>query len=228
MNTEQDNHIRIITTDDGSHSLYHEELHETYHSTHGALRESLHVFIKSGLHILPEKSRTIRILEVGFGTGLNAWLTALESQKNITEINYVTLEPHPIPFDISQQLNFAFGSDHEHALLQSLHRAEWEKEVKISKQFTILKTTNSLQDFRSQETFDLVYYDAFGPPAQPEMWTAELLKKVAGLMSAGGIFVTYCAKGQVRRDLSAAGLQVERLPGPPGKREMLRAKKPQH
>ena len=226
MNTEQDNHIRIITTDDGSHSLYHEELHETYHSTHGALRESLHVFIQSGLHILTEKPGTIRILEVGFGTGLNAWLTALESQKNKIEIKYITLEPYPIPSDISRHLNFANGSLNDHALLQSLHNAEWEKEVKISEQFTILKTTSSLQDFQSHESFDLVYYDAFGPPAQPEMWTACLLQKVAGLMREGGIFVTYCAKGQVRRDLNLAGLLVERLPGPPGKREMLRAKKP--
>lgn len=217
--------LRIIETADGSHSLYHEKLHETYHSTHGARRESEHVFLRNGLDAVNCTERIITILEVGFGSGLNAWLTALEATKHNLQIRYTALEPLPLQEDIYLQLNFHEGDQQQQALLIALHQAEWQRTIKISDNMFITKLTDKIQNYHTDEKFDLIYYDAFGPPAQPEMWTPQIFTSLYNMMHSNGIFVTYCAKGQVRRDLQESGFVVERLAGPPGKREMLRARK---
>jgi tRNA U34 5-methylaminomethyl-2-thiouridine-forming methyltransferase MnmC len=213
---------QLILTDDGSHSLFFPGLNETYHSRNGAMQESQHVFIANGLSRLSEMDE-IAILEVGFGTGLNALLSLIYCEKSKQKIRFTTLETFPIPVSIYQELNYA-KLDFNTQFLK-LHEAEWGSEIQIDGQFLLCKMNKPLQEFEASEKFDLVFYDAFGPPAQPEMWSKEILNKVVTMMKSGGVFVTYCAKGQVRRDLEACGLLMERLPGPPGKREMLRGTK---
>ncbi len=214
--------IELITTEDGSPSLYLPHLQETYHSRHGAVREAMHVFIQNGFRHVALQFSAVEILEVGFGTGLNALLTCHESTLTKQQVRYTTIEKFPLNKEVYEAIHY--GTDRE--LYLELHQTEWEKDVLIHNHFTLQKTHNTLEKFESKHTFNLVYYDAFGPPAQPEMWTPELFKKIYDMMAAGGVLVTYCAKGQVRRDLQSCGFLVERLPGPPGKREMLRATKP--
>jgi tRNA U34 5-methylaminomethyl-2-thiouridine-forming methyltransferase MnmC len=217
--------LRIIETADGSHSLYNEHLRETYHSTHGAWQESMHVFIRQGFHKLAAQKKSISILEIGFGTGLNALLTAAEAQKFAAEISYTTLETQPLQADVYNKLNYAVDNAELHQLLMDLHNAAWEDRLSIRPFFSLAKKHISVQLFTTASKFDLIYFDAFGPPAQPEMWTREIFKSMYDMTNIGGSLVTYCAKGQVRRDLQDAGFEIERLPGPPGKREMLRANK---
>ena len=220
------NDIQLITTDDGSSSLLNVALGETYHSRHGALRESMHVFIESGLHQLPKDKEVISILEIGFGTGLNAWLTWLANGAIAKQLSYTTLETNPLDLSIISSLNYAHqSSDTNRTKFLHLHEAEWDNLVRLDAGFNLHKIQRSLQEFVAERTFDLIYFDAFGPPVQPEMWTTELFQKLFDVANPGAVFVTYCAKGQVRRDLQTAGWKVERLPGPPGKREMLRARK---
>ena len=217
--------IKIFITGDGSHSLINEALNETYHSKHGAVRESMHVFIEQGLNYLidKQKSQTVSILEVGFGTGLNALLTLNEAIINKVLIAYTSLETFPIQEEIWITLNYP---DPNHALKQ-LHQAEWNKWVEINSNLNLMKRQKSLQEVELlSQQFDLIYFDAFAPNKQPELWELEILGKVAKAMKPGGVFVTYCAKGQLKRDLKSLGLIVESLPGPPGKREMVRALKP--
>lgn len=219
------NAIKIFITGDGSHSLLNEALNETYHSRHGAVRESEHVFIKHGLNFLIEnqKPESISILEVGFGTGLNALLTLTEAIHQNIDVAYTSLETNPIQPEIWKTLNYP-DSDN---LFRELHLAQWQKSELIHYHFKLLKLEKSLQSVElDPRQFDLVYFDAFAPNKQPELWELQILEKVAGTMKAGGVFVTYCAKGQLKRDLKALGLRVESLPGPPGKREMVRAVKP--
>lgn len=219
--------IELITTDDGSHSLLNIALDETYHSRHGALQESKYVFIKQGLDFFYEKiqQKTISILEVGFGTGLNAWLTLQRAQELNISVHYTTLETFPLPSTVWPSLNYAAESSFENDFLK-LHQTAWNKAEVITPFFTIHKVEQSLQDFEaSGKQFDIVYFDAFAPNKQPELWEAPILRKVAGMLSSNGVFVTYCAKGQLKRDLKSFDLEVESLPGPPGKREMVRASK---
>jgi tRNA U34 5-methylaminomethyl-2-thiouridine-forming methyltransferase MnmC len=219
--------IQIITTSDGSHSLLNTTLNETYHSVHGALRESEYVFIKNGLAYFSTVSNAdpIRILEVGFGTGLNALLAlqwGLESKRNIW---YETLEPFPLAPEIWQSLNYA-GTPETKKLFLQLHESLWDSEQKILPHFTLIKRNATLQAFGFPRTgYDVIFYDAFAPSKQPEMWDISVLKKVGDAMRAGSVFVTYCAKGQLKRDLKSLGLTVETLPGPPGKKEMVKALK---
>lgn len=217
--------IELITTGDGSHSLLNTDLDETYHSRHGALQESKYVFIKQGLDFFYEKTheKNISILEVGFGTGLNAWLTLQRAQELNIHIHYTTLETFPLPSTLWPSLNYAAGSAFENEFLK-VHQAAWEKSEVITPNFTLHKVEKSLQDFEaSGKQFDIVYFDAFAPNKQPELWEAPILGKVASMLSSNGVFVTYCAKGQLKRDLKSFGLEVESLAGPPGKREMVRA-----
>ncbi len=218
--------LRPLRTNDGSLTLRSELLDEQYHSRHGAVQESQHVFIESGARALPDDP--LRILEVGLGTGLNLLLTWIEAQRTGRAIRYTALEPFPLPVGILSAM------DHPAAL----HRPE------LSPGFLAMMTAPegtwttpdpllhmrrsgaSVVDWCSDDRFDLVYFDAFGPRVQPGMWTMEVFSTVAAHMRPGGLLVTYCAKGDVRRAMQAAGLFVERLPGPPGKREMIRARRP--
>jgi tRNA U34 5-methylaminomethyl-2-thiouridine-forming methyltransferase MnmC len=214
----------LIESGDGSHTLRVEALKEHYHSHKGAMQESMHVFIKMGLGQLPARQE-IAILEVGFGTGLNALLTCL---KGTASVQYTALETNPLPRELVSRLNYPqlTGDDRASDLFLALHDAPWNASVEITAGFNLEKLTAPIETFTSHKQFDLVYYDAFAPHAQPELWTPAIWKRLIGLMNPGGVLVTYCAKGQVRRDMQSAGFQVERLEGPPGKREMLRAQKP--
>lgn len=216
--------IEIILTEDGSHTIKNHAFNETYHSVHGAMNESLHVFIKNGLKFfLARSGGAICVLEVGFGTGLNAWLTAKHAAGTMVNLNYRALELHPLSEAIWSQLNYATTKD-DRTLFNKLHRVVWNKPVPVTPEMLIHKMANSVYDLElNQACIDLIYYDAFAPQKQPEMWTGHILEKVAGWLKPGGVLVTYCAKGQVKRDLKSAGLTVETLPGPPGKREMIRA-----
>jgi len=218
--------VQIITTEDGSHSLFLPHLDETYHSRHGAVQESNHVFITNGLHYTAAQKKSLRLLEVGFGTGLNAFLTMQYAGTNNVHVHYTTLETAPLQKEVYQALNYASQDLPAEQSFLALHNAAWSHSSSINKNFTLEKKQISIQEFSSNADFDLVYYDAFGPPTQPEMWIADIFSKLYSLMSSGGVLVTYCAKGEVRRNMQAAGFAVERLPGPPGKREMLRATKP--
>lgn len=221
----------VIHTEDGSTSLFHKGLQETYHSVHGAIQESQHVFIEAGLyHWLQVSNRHhVSVLEIGFGTGLNAMLTALAAEKMAVEIEYETIEPFPLAMEMVTLLNYPFiiGTDKAKSVFQNLHQTEWNNPKEISPYFHFLKRDLRLQeaDF-SNEKFDLIFFDAFGPDKQPDMWDRSNMLKLAEAMKPHGVFVTYSAKGQLKRDLVSLGLLVEKIPGPPGKREMIRATKP--
>ena len=212
--------IELKVTDDGSHTLYVPELDEHYHSTNGAINESIHVFIEPNLQFCGKQN--VSILEIGFGTGLNAFLTAL--YQGDKTIHYHTLEKYPITESLTSQLNYTDNND-EKALFQSMHQLSWQKESELKDGFTLLKDETDLTTAAFNLDYDLVYFDAFAPEKQPEMWSEEIFQKIYKAMNDGGILTTYCAKGVVRRRMQACGFFVERLPGPKGKREMLRATK---
>lgn len=217
--------LRIIPTGDGSHSLLNEELQETYHSVHGAIRESAHVFIDHGLkHFVnqfPEK-KDVRILEIGFGTGLNVLLTLQQSRTISFKIRMESWEKYPLPPDIIAGLNHGDLLDQAEAWKQ-IHEAPWGFETNLSSTFSIFKRKGDVVSDTMTGVFDVIYYDAFAPSKQPELWSREVLSKVIAQLNPGGVWVSYCARGQVKRDLASIGLKVETLPGPPGKKEMTRA-----
>jgi tRNA U34 5-methylaminomethyl-2-thiouridine-forming methyltransferase MnmC len=220
--------LRIITTDDGSHSIYHEELKETYHSFHGAFRETIHVYMLYGMDSWlmrnPQK-RPIRIFEVGFGTGLTAWLTLVWAEQNQIPVLYHTIEPFPLSEEIYSRLNYVEQDHsiwHYHKYFQALHEAPWNEGVILSEYFNMKKENIKLEDAQLYPC-DVVFFDAFAPKKQPEVWEKELLGNVIEAMNPGAVFATYCAVGKLRRDLKDLGLEVEILPGPLGKKEMTRA-----
>lgn len=214
---------QLIETSDGSHSLFVPALNEQYHSRHGALQESRHVFLKMGWEIAKEDKNHLRILEIGFGTGLNALLTALVAQSDEVFVEYVAVEAYPVESEHLTALNYAKLIDLEGAadIFDSLHAAKWNSKAKLSNFFELEKLLAKIEDFDCDGNFDLVYFDAFAPEKQVELWTLEIFEKMLALMSEGGRLVTYCAKGVVRRTMIAAGFEVQKVPGPPGKREML-------
>jgi len=221
---------KVIQTKDGSHSLYIEALDEHYHSVHGAIQESKHVFIEAGLYANTKGGMSI--LEIGLGTGLNALLTILANQKLKQNINYTAVEAFPVSAEIAGLLNYpdllvdaVNTKENVQVLFQSIHSSEWDKKLTLSETFIFYKIKNTLQAIEFSDTFDLVYFDAFGPTAQPDMWTEEIFLKLWNAMNTEGILVTYCAKGIVKRTLKKIGFVVETLQGPPGKREMVRAVK---
>lgn len=216
--------LEILVTSDGSHTLRNTDLNETYHSVHGAIQESLHVFIKNGLQYFHEQrgSKTISILEVGFGTGLNALLSLRYAVEHALHLRYTTLEPYPLPKEVWSNLNY--GSDEQdREYFRALHEVEWEREVSLAPEFAILKHKSTLQDAALTDRYDIVYFDAFAPAVQPELWAYASLRKVTKLLDPAAVFVTYSARGQLKRDLRSLGLVVESLPGPPGKNEIVRA-----
>lgn len=215
----------VIVTNDGSKTIHLPDWNESYHSIHGAVQEALHVFIKSGLSEI--SSPEINILEVGFGTGLNAILTLNKTIETAQTIKYSGLEAYPVELEELQDLKYEELPEikKNETLFWQLHSAKWNEFDEITPIFKLKKIQTFLVDFEpSENTFDLIYFDAFGPRVQPEMWTLEIFQKLFKSMRNEGVFVTYCAKGQVRRDLIEAGFQVEKIPGPPGKREMLRGR----
>jgi tRNA U34 5-methylaminomethyl-2-thiouridine-forming methyltransferase MnmC len=216
---------QIVESGDGSHTLKVDALKEHYHSHKGAIQESIHVFLSMGLQHSP-KSAYLSILEVGFGTGLNALLTALHNDDR--KIRYTTLEAYPLDLNVVRQLNYPERLEHPQAqaVFEQIHTMNWGEWGLIKEGFELFKLETTLQEYDATDQFDLVYYDAFAPHAQPELWEPAIWEKMFASMRNEGLLVTYCAKGQVRRDMQAAGFTVERLQGPPGKREMLRAIKP--
>ncbi len=215
--------VQTLVTDDGSHTLYVAELDETYHSRHGARQESLHVFIQNGLEpVLLQSEGVVRVLEVGFGTGLNAWLTFCLANERKRQIQYKAIEAFPLPEAVWSRLNYA--APHEAEAFAQLHRCNWNQPHYINPWFELEKIATALQDAQLPAAFfDVVYFDAFAPLKQPELWTSDMLAKTTQAMRQGGVWVTYSARGEVRRNLEQLGLKVERLTGPPGKKHMLRA-----
>lgn len=218
---------KLFTTADGSLTFFLPELNEYYHSHHGAIQEARHVFLKNGLF---EKTaqKEISILEVGFGTGLNAFLTAVEAINRKMEISYTGLEAFPLTPQEAQEMAYTSNPDLElfDDLFSEIHATSWGEFANINASFKLKKQKETLQQISFENgSFDLVYFDAFGPRVQPELWTEALFAKIYAALKPGGILVTYCAKGQVKRDLKSAGFDVETLDGPPGKREMIRARK---
>lgn len=216
---------KIVTTADGSKTIHISEWDEQYHSKHGAIQEAYHVFIERGLHLFKEQK--ISILEIGFGTGLNALITFLEAPKRGLMVDYWGVEAFPVSFEELEQLNYVTELDAQvfQEEFMNMHRCEWEKAFEISASFTLTKQKKYFSGIDAKNSFDLIYFDAFGARVQPELWTETIFEKMYTALHEGGFLVTYAAKGSVRRALQSVGFTVERLPGPPGKREMLRANK---
>jgi len=213
---------KLVYTADGSHTIYVPELDEHYHSVHGAVQESEHIFLKNGFDFC--KADPINIFEVGFGTGLNALLTAGRSMNGKRKVFYTAIEKYPVDDALVQMLNhqqFAGAEGKRLSLL--IGTAIWGKMKNICDNFSITKLETDLVSDNISGNYDLIYFDAFGPDKQPEMWTEAIFEKISAITVAGGILVTYSAKGQVRRNLKASGFEVELIPGPPGKRHITRA-----
>jgi len=213
---------QIVRTSDGSDTIFVPELNEHYHSIHGAVQESAYIFINCGFDFC--KADPINIFEVGFGTGLNALLTAIKGIKGTREVNYTTIEKYPIDASMLKALNhYQFAGDCGKEIFNSIHSAEWNHSVNICRNFNLLKISGDFTRDILKGNFDLIYFDAFGPDKQPEMWTKEIFASIASVTNKNGILVTYSAKGEVKRNLKACGFDVALLPGPPGKRQIIRA-----
>ncbi|GAA4976957.1 tRNA (5-methylaminomethyl-2-thiouridine)(34)-methyltransferase MnmD [Algibacter aquimarinus] len=227
----------IVITGDGSTTIHLPDWDEQYHSKHGAIQEAYHVFLKHGLHFfcneisqlksLQNTTKTISILEIGFGTGLNAFITLLEAEKLNIKINYSGVEGYPVPMDEINQLNYAkeLEQQKKQSTFISLHKCSWEDRHTIASHFLLNKQKKMFCEIDDENEFDIIYFDAFGARVQPELWTEAIFKKMYDALKDKGVLVTYSAKGSVRRAMQSVGFLVERLPGPPGKREMLRASK---
>jgi len=218
----------IITTADGSKTIQIEDWNEQYHSIHGALQEAKHVYIENGLHEFLQRQpnqKHINILEIGFGTGLNAMLSATDELALQKSILYHSIEAYPVSSDELQALNYSSLLTLKSEIFDQLHSASWNKESQITKHFVLKKRQEFFADIKDVNTFDIVYFDAFSPRVQPDLWIPSIFKMMYTAMRFGGILVTYSAKGSVRRAMQEVGFEVKRLAGPPGKREMLRATK---
>ena len=215
----------IIQTHDGSTTIHIEEWDECYHSKFGAIQEAQHVFIKNGLSLFENK--TISILEIGFGTGLNAFITFLESQRLNQSIDYVGVEAYPVSPEEVLLMNYvsALAADNESTTFEKMHESNWEEQIILRNNFVFTKRNQFFQDIDDLEKFDLIYFDAFGYRVQPELWSTAIFKKMYKALKPKGILVTYAARGVIKRSMMEVGFTVEKLAGPPGKREMFRAKK---
>ncbi|HUW93381.1 MAG TPA: tRNA (5-methylaminomethyl-2-thiouridine)(34)-methyltransferase MnmD [Bacteroidales bacterium] len=224
INDNTADQARLQVTGDGSHTLYIASIDEHYHSHFGALTESKHIFINAGIEYY--QGDRVSVLEVGFGTGLNALLTAIYAEEKKRHVTYVTLEKYPLKNDLVSELNHAsMTGSRGKWLFDAIHEAKWESPVELTPWFTIHKKKFDLTTDSLSGSFDLIYFDAFGPDKQPEMWTSEVMGKVDAVTHAGTVFVTYSAKGSLRRMLNGLGFEVSLLPGPPGKRVITRAEK---
>lgn len=216
---------KIIVTADGSSTIYLPEWDENYHSKHGAIQEAKHVFIKSGLSLFADQN--ISILEIGFGTALNSFITFLEAPKYNLNIDYVGVEAYPVSEEEIEKLNYVseLNADEFKAVFSEMHIQKWEVQNKLSSNFSLTKRKQFFNEIKDENTFNLIYFDAFGARVQPELWTEEIFESMYKSLKKGGVLVTYCAKGSVRRAMLKVGFSIEKLAGPPGKREMLRATK---
>ena len=211
--------LKIIKTEDGSQSLYDQDLNETYHSTKGAKSESEYVFIKHGLEAIEKP--VIRVLEVGFGTGLNAWLSWEWAERKNVKVDFYTLEPFPIPIELQTQMEL-----NDDPQFNRIHETEWEKTTKLSDHFTLLKSTKGIESINLKSAFDVIFFDAFAPSKQPEIWKIGNLRNCFNSLESGGILTTYCAQGQFKRDMKEVGFELQVLPGALGKKEMVRGLRP--
>ena len=215
----------IQITADGSTTIHLPEWNENYHSKHGAIQEAQHVFIKNGLNLFSEES--IAILEIGFGTGLNAFITWLERKKQFQLVDYVGVEAYPINAEEVKAMNFPaqLNASNDGAIFCQMHDLEWDKRHQLSENFKLTKRKQFIEEICDESAFDLIYFDAFGYRVQPELWTVEVFLSMHQALKPGGVLVTYAARGIVKRNMLTAGFTVEKLEGPPGKREMFRARK---
>lgn len=215
----------IIITDDGSTTIRIPEWDENYHSTHGAIQEAKHVFIKNGLDLFQNQD-SISILEIGFGTGLNAFITFLETL-NKEKVNYVGVEAYPISQEEIAQMNYVSELDSEmyQEIFDKMHSCDWENQETITENFLLTKRKQFFQDIEDKNQFDLIYFDAFGFPLQPELWSEAIFKKMFDALLPKGTLVTYACRSSIKNAMLSVGFSIEKLPGAPGKREMLRATK---
>lgn len=216
---------KVIKTADGSSTIQIEDWNEQYHSIHGAIQEAYHVFIDNGLRLF--SNQQIKILEMGFGTGLNALITLIEGAKQKLKIEYEAVEAYPVSMQEVVQLNYIaeLKALKFKKSFEKMHASVWEESIPISDSFDLLKRKKDFTTIDTSDAYDLIYFDAFGARVQPELWTTEIFEKMFIALKKEGGLVTYAAKGSVRRAMQEVGFMVERLPGPPGKREMLRARK---
>ncbi|WP_396157423.1 tRNA (5-methylaminomethyl-2-thiouridine)(34)-methyltransferase MnmD [Flavobacterium sp.] len=223
----------IIQTNDGSTTIHLPDWNESYHSKHGAVQEAYHVFIKNGFSLFEgteflkiDKTNPIAILEIGFGTGLNAFITFVEAKKTNQVIDYVGVEAYPITLEEAFQMNYVEEIDAlESSLFKQIHESNWEEKNKLSEIFLLTKRKQFFQDVKDENAFDLIYFDAFGFRVQPELWSEEIFVSMFKALKANGVLVTYACRTTIKNAMRSAGFSVEKLPGAPGKREMLRATK---
>ncbi len=214
----------LFTTSDGSHTLLSSKFQVPYHSRHGAIGETQHVFIDAGFKSKLKQS-TISILDIGLGTGLNTLMTLMENERIKASVYYEAIEAFPITIDVAKNINYPQLLSIDEKSFMQLHELEWNQDHKINSHFIFHKKQDRFEDFQTEHKFDVIYYDAFAPNAQPNLWEEEILGKMYALLNLDGVLVTYCAQGQFKRNLKAVGFSIEPLPGPVGKREMTRARK---
>jgi tRNA U34 5-methylaminomethyl-2-thiouridine-forming methyltransferase MnmC len=217
---------KIFLTDDGSHSLMSETFGDSYHSKFGAIQESQHVFIDAALNYQTAKGKTdLTVLEIGFGTGLNALMTFREAERQNLNLHYLTVEKYPLSMEQAETLNYAEQLGVERSVFKTLHSSNWQERIRLSEQFSFEKWKSDCQTIEWTDFADIIYFDAFAPQIQPELWEVPLLQRLYAALKTGGVLTTYCAKGAVKRALKEVGFQLESLAGPIGKREMTRATK---
>lgn len=215
----------IIHTSDGSTTIHLPDWNENYHSKHGAIQEAKHVFIKNGLSLFQNKQ--VSILEIGFGTGLNAFITFLEAKKLSQTINYTGVEAYPISVDEISSMNYVseLDAENEKSIFDKMHTCDWGQKNILTSEFSLTKRKQFFETIDDVAQFDLIYFDAFGYRVQPELWSTAIFQRMYDALKPNGILVTYAARGVVKRSLIEVGFTVEKLEGPPGKREMFRALK---
>jgi len=219
--------LKLIETQDGSPSIFSEKFDTGYHSKYGALQESRHVFIEGGLFYKAILQKELSILDIGFGTGLLAFLTYLQAEKISLKIHYTAVEAYPLPSEMAAELGYpkVLQAETHAPVFGEMHQAPWNSVTHFPNNFTFEKRLGMVEELDFSKPFDLIYYDVFAPSAQPELWGATMMQKMFEALRAEGILVTYCAKGDFKRSLKAVGFQVESPKGPAGKREMTRAVK---
>ncbi len=217
----------IIQTSDGSTTIHLPDWNENYHSKHGAIQEAQHVFIKNGFSLF--KGKPVSILEIGFGTGLNAFITFLEAKKSSQKVDYIGVEAYPVSAEEVKSMNYVseLGAQKFQSEFDLMHESDWEIKTSVSEHFNLTKRKQFFNEIDDIEKYDLIYFDAFGYRVQPELWSTEIFRKMFTALKPNGILVTYAARGVVKRSMLEVGFSVQKLAGPPGKREMFRAVKNQ-